>query len=184
VSAPSEPGRLKAFAHFFKSYMSLAALVTAALPVPVASLKLIPTFEAQTKFLSVYTSLFCFLMLAFLFQCRHSFARWMFLRPRRVVALLPLALILTAFALVLVYHATIESAVRLVQETQLLRGMPAGSTVEVLRDTDYLEIPHALRLAGTYLGFFLAAEAAFILMALREYLQDLLGLEERALIER
>jgi len=108
----------------------------------------------------------------------------MFLKPRRAVALLPLALILTAFALVLVYHATIESAVRLVQETQLLRGMPAGPTVEVLRDTDYLEIPHALRLAGTYLGFFLTAEAAFILMALREYLQDLLGLEERALIER
>lgn len=176
------PLRLKAFAGFFKSYMSVAAIVTASLPIPVAAMKLIPTFDAHTKFLSVYTSLFCFLLLAFLFQCRHSLARWMFLRPSRLVTLAPLALILASLGLVILYHASIEQTVRELQDIQLLRGVAGATTQDILNGTDYMEIPHAFRLLSIYLGFFLTAEAAFILMALREYLQDVLGIDDAALI--
>ena len=41
-----------------------------------------------------------------------------------------------------------------------------------------------LPLAACYMGFFLCAEAAFVLMAIREYLQDLLHLGDRELVQR
>ena len=75
---PEDPKRIRTFALFFKRYMSISALVVAALPIPVTSLNLIPTFGIHTKPLSVYTSLFCFLMLAYIFYRRHRLARLMF----------------------------------------------------------------------------------------------------------
>src|SRR5690348_6082893 len=75
---PTNPKRVRSFAIFFKNYMSVSTLVVAALPVPVTSLGFIPTFAAQKNLLSVYTSLFCFLLLGFVFYVRHSFARTMF----------------------------------------------------------------------------------------------------------
>jgi len=56
-----DPKRVRAFASFFKRYMSVSTLVVAALPIPVTALGAIPTFKAHTKLLSVYTPLFCFL---------------------------------------------------------------------------------------------------------------------------
>lgn len=185
MSVPTEPGRLRAFAEFFKNYMSLAALVTASLPIPVAAMKLIPAFEAQSKFLSVYASLFCFLTLAFLFQCRHALSHWMFSRgsAHRTITLLPLLLIAASMICAFSYHATVEDAIRQVQGSLFTRGVVSGTgSDEILKQTDYLEIPHAVRLASLYLGIFLTAEAAFVLMALREYLQDLLGMDEKEML--
>ena len=62
------------------------------------------------------------------------------------------------------------------------RGLPLGSTADVLTHADYGEIHNGYLLVICYLGMFLAAEAAFILMAIREYLQDLLGLTDVQLI--
>src|SRR2546427_3963257 len=67
LDGPTQASRVKGFAAFFKSYMSVWSLVVAALPIPVGAFKLIPTFESQRSYLSVYTSLFCFLSLGFIF---------------------------------------------------------------------------------------------------------------------
>ena|SRR5258708_29098104 len=75
---PTQAQRVKTFAAFFKSYMSVWTIVVAALPIPVAAFKLIPTFEAQRSYLSVYTSLFCFLALGFIFFQRHRLGYYMF----------------------------------------------------------------------------------------------------------
>jgi hypothetical protein len=40
------------------------------------------------------------------------------------------------------------------------------------------EIPYGLWLAVSYLGIFIFAETAFVLMAIREYLQDVLHINE------
>jgi hypothetical protein len=48
----------------------------------------------------------------------------------------------------------------------------------VLKETEIADIPDATALLALYLGVFLLAEAAFILMALREYLQDSLKIAE------
>ena len=45
-----------------------------------------------------------------------------------------------------------------------------------------LDVARSTTLAALYIGMFLTAELAFILMALREYLQDLLKLSEERLI--
>lgn len=51
-----------------------------------------------------------------------------------------------------------------------------------LQTTDIVDIPNQWLLIAFYLAIFLFSEAAFILMALKEYLQDLLGLEDVSII--
>ena len=180
-----EPVRFQAFAKFFKAYMGTAAVVTASLPIPVAALHLIPTYAAQEKFLSTYTSMFCFLMLGYLFYIRHWLGRLMFFTRadghvvlRSFVAFVPLLLILCSLGLVALYHYYLMQS--LVVFTQ--QGV-MNSTTDILKSVDYREIPNSLQLTVCYLGMFLTAETAFILMSLREYLQDVLKLQEASLIK-
>lgn len=210
-SHPTEAARIKAFAAFFKSYMSVSALLLAALPIPVTQVRLIPTFKAQEGILSVYTSLLCFLMFSFLFFWRHSFARWMFPlrgpRGNRVVSNLlpfvPLALIGATIACIIVYHATLASAVHSLKlqfvdvapkyvdtkaplELEKFSVMPDNKvtfTPEfLLEHLDADKVPNAIVLMLSYIGIFLFAESAFTIMALKEYLQDLLHQDDLTLI--
>lgn len=179
-----EPARFAAFAQFFKAYMGTASVVTASLPIPVAALHLIPTYAAQEKFLSTYTSLFCFLMLGYLFYVRHWLGRLMFFTRadghvgfRSVLALTPLLLILASLSFVALYHHYIMDS--LLTFTQ--QGV-VSPTTDILKSVDYREIPDSMQLTVCYLGMFLTAESAFILMALREYLQDVLKIQDASLI--
>src|SRR4051812_14272722 len=70
----SRPTRLALFANFFKGYMSVATIVAAAIPIPITSWKLIPIYSQQRGFLTVYSSMFCFLLLSFVFSIRHLLA--------------------------------------------------------------------------------------------------------------
>jgi len=179
-----EPARFAAFAKFFKAYMGTASVVTASLPIPLAAFHLIPTYAAQEKFLSTYTSMFCFLLLGYLFYIRHSLGRLMFytrpdgrVRLRLFVSFVPLLLILASLGLVFLYHHYLLDSLAVFSE----RGV-MNTTPDVLKAADYREIPDSLALTVCYLGMFLTAEAAFILMALREYLQDVLHIQDESLI--
>lgn len=189
AAAQPEPRRVKAFVQFFKQYMSVSSVIAASLPIPVTALQFIPTYAAQTKFLSVYASLACFLLLGFIFYSRHALARWMFgpVTKRRskfgvCMDLLPLGLILACGCFIVAYHWLLQDSIQEAMGDWVRRGVAIGSTQEVLQKTDYMEIPGAAGLVACYLGIFLAAEAAFVLMAIKEYLQDLLGLSEGELI--
>lgn len=175
-----KPTRIKAFAKFFKSYMSLAGVVAAALPIPVAAFRLLPIFASQRTYFAVYVSLYCFLALAFCFFARHLLSRRMF--PMRGLVWLPLVLIAASFACALGYHALLDHSVREVQSAYIQKGIELTDSSKILEGTDPLEIPHAAALFGLYLGIFLLAELAFVLMALKEYLQDVLGLDETELL--
>jgi hypothetical protein len=164
--------------------MGTAALVTASLPIPVSALQLIPTYAAQSKFLSTYTSMFCFLMLAYLFYIRHALGKLMFFTMadgqvalRTFVSVVPFLLILASLSLVGLYHHYLMDSLTMFSE----RGVLSAST-DVLTSADYRDIPDSLQLTLCYVGMFLTAEAAFILMALREYLQDVLGIQDVELI--
>ena len=87
--APPKPTRLAGFASFFKRYMSVSTIVAAAIPIPVAGWKLIPIYAQQRGFLTVYASLFCFLLLAFVFSIRHRLAHPMFFHGSLVESSLP-----------------------------------------------------------------------------------------------
>jgi len=172
--------RLAAFANFFKGYMSVSTVVAAAIPIPVASWKLIPIYAQQRGFLTVYASLFCFLLLAFVFSIRHRLARPMFFRGRMggLIAALPAVCIFLTLACIVTYHALIQ------QSIAELRGLGFATVdmQQLLDQIDATQIPYAVELAGCYLGIFIFAELAFVLMAIREYLQDLLHLDEVSLL--
>ena len=177
--APENTLRIHAFARFFKNYMSVSTIVAASIPIPVASWKLIPTFAQQRGFLTVYASLFCFLILAFVFSMRHRLGRQMFFNGSfsLTIAWLPSIFIVLTLASIIAYHSVLQSSV---QQLRAL-GLDA-STADLLNRMDSTEIPNALALAASYLGIFAFAEAAFVLMAIREYLQDLLRLDEGSLL--
>ena len=193
VTYPDEPRRVIAFANFFKRYMSISSVVAAALPIPVTLFKLIPTYKVHVGILSTYTPLFCFLALGFIFYIRHPLARLMFpeyltskgepsstgiavFRRELVkpfVTFLPALLILASLLCLYFYHETLNVSLA-------FQGMRAAE--ESLLFTDLQEIDKGTTLLALYLGMFVFAEASFILMAMKEYLQDILGYTEIALI--
>lgn len=176
--------RIRNFGKFFTGYMGTASLVTAALPIPVAKLHLIPTYASQSKFLNTYASLICFLIFAFIFYIRHILARAMFHRtPQQVsargwITVLPFLCIAASIACVIGYHIELDASLSLIAAHGVL-----APTQTLLTQIDYREIPLAEPLIVLYLGMFVFAEAAFVLMAMREYLQEILGLEEQELID-
>jgi hypothetical protein len=178
-TAQPKPTRLAVFANFFKGYMSLSTIVAASIPIPVASWKLIPIYAQQRGFLTVYASLFCFLLLAFAFSIRHRLAGPMFSKGKAgaLIAALPPLFICLTLACIVTYHALIQQSI----EQLRLLGLHF-TTTELLDKVDATEIPFAIALAACYVGIFIFAELAFVLMAIREYLQDLLHLDELSLL--
>src|SRR5207249_3607468 len=55
--------------------MAVSAGIVAVLPIPLAGLKAIPSYARQTGYLSVYASLYCFLLLGFTFFNRDYLAK-------------------------------------------------------------------------------------------------------------
>ena len=189
------PKRLRGFLSFFRGYISLWSVVTAALPIPVTYAGAIPIYTAQKAFLSTYTSLFCFLVLGFLFYSRHFLARHMFpefFRERgqdasvkevgrrtwnTFVSVLPLMLIFGCFFAVYSYHIELVLSLHLALSLRL-----ASPSSKFLQEADLQSIPRQSNLMFFYLLIFLTAECAFALMALKEYLQDVLGLSDLDII--
>jgi hypothetical protein len=179
-----EPRRIRAFANFFKGYMSVSSVVAAALPIPITALHVIPVYDAHTKCLSTYTPLFCFLALAYIFYIRHGLARYMFWRwigldvsrtGRAIVTRLPAILIIATLGWILAYHGILEASVGQMGVSEI------SQRLEILKE----RIPNVIFtvfLVLSYLGIFISAVSAFSLMAIKEYLQDLLKIPESELI--
>jgi hypothetical protein len=266
-SAPTEATRAKHFAAFFKTYMSISTVVVASLPIPVASLHLVKTYSAQTKLFSVYTSLFCFLILGFIFFSRHALGRVLFVNEtggKRFVSSLPLLLIFGSIVMMFLYQSLLSDSLTVAKargqaiaeggemssaylydlehadsedaELALSSGFLSDRDIFVSSEPSTLDalavavatrhkmhqwdtatgqaaqdfyshhiptvayvgnlnsaapdplnvsleaIPWGIRLTAYYLGIFAFAEAAFVLMALKEYLLDLLHLSDISLI--
>ena len=178
-AGPGKSMRIAVFANFFKGYMSVSTIVAASIPIPIATWKLIPIYSQQRGYLTVYASLFCFLLLAFVFSIRHRLAVPMFSKGKMssFIAALPFLFIVLTLACIMTYHAVLQ------QSIEQLRGLGLRfTTADLLDKVDATEIPYAVPLAACYLGIFIFAESAFVLMAIREYLQDLLQLDEIAFL--
>jgi len=173
------PTRFAAFAKFFKGYMSVWAIAAASIPIPIGSWKLIPIYAHQRGFLTVYASLTCFLLLAAVFSIRHRLSVILFSRSRAsaLVAILPFFFLALTLISIFFYHLTLQRSLA------ELRSLGVVSPTRVILDSaDVSDIPYALALSISYLGIFVFAEAAFLLTAVREYLQDALHLDELALL--
>jgi hypothetical protein len=181
----TDPVRIRTFATYFRNYMGISSIVTAALPIPVTLAKFIPIYSFQTKFFSVFTSLFCFLLLAYIFYRRHALAPLMFpylrqrpnVRGSATVSNLPAYCILGCLISVVVYLLCLGISVN--------ASRPGIATFnEFLQSADPSEVPigFQLLLFVCYLGIFLWAMGAFVLMAIKEFLQDTLGITEHELL--
>jgi hypothetical protein len=108
--------------------------------------------------------------------------RWKRSRSIRDIAIsvIPLFLILLSLLCVFTYHATLTHSVRLYQ--QLTAATSRLSFDEVLQQADQTQVSDDSLLMLLYLGIFVTAEAAFVLMAIKEYLQDYLRLDDEKLI--
>jgi hypothetical protein len=222
------------FSTWFRGALSVAAVMTSILPVPVLFLGLLPVYTAQAEFLVFYTPLVCFLTLSYLLYVREILARAMFadlLNPppeldlyygepqgaslrrffRRVRAamlvLLPVALLLISSYSAVQYLSLIHRSVDQVAEQKFLERTAAPSTVQtgdsarlvpndtmqvqasmdslrraVLRTARIDDIPRFNSLNVLFVIIFVSAEVAFILMALKEYAREAMGLTERDLL--
>lgn len=154
--------------------MGVSSVVAAALPIPVTSFNLITVPTGISKTLSVCTSLFCFLTLGMIFFSRHTLARFMFpaLFPKRNFFITvyvapftnPLLYMIASFMCVFFYHSRVGWGV-------------SGDVVRVSQEAATVQRP-------LLYGIFVFAEAGFILMAIKEYLQDLMKLSDLDLIKQ
>jgi len=139
--------------------------------------KLIPVYKVYRQPLSVYTTLFCFLLLGFVFFIRHQLTPLMFRRTKArtlgagLFSFVPLFLIIGSLLAIIFYHL-------LLQQSLAKSVSSAQSSTELLESADLKNIPNGATLMVSYLAFFLMAEGAFILMATKEYLQDAIGIPE------
>ncbi len=182
--------RIRHFVGFFKAYMSVSSLITALLPIPITAFGVIETYKFQTKILATYTSLYCFLVLAFVFFSRHQLGRAMFRKlnsPRqrfwqKAVRLLPMLLIVGSLMFAFAYHEALRNSV---SDKRTSVGLPASEVSDevILERSFESKTPESTRLMIFYLGIFITAEGAFVLMAMREHLQDVLKLTEVELIK-
>jgi hypothetical protein len=200
---PVVPTPIAAFAKHFKGYMAGLAVIAASMPVVTALTHALEVFKDDRLKLSILTSLFCFLVLGYVFYERHALARWMFpeftvtpkaisstpskglLSPlmeshrrvlylkRAAMTLLPLFLIVAAAAFGWTYLNRIDSAI---VQLGAITGPP--ETREGILDKSYVITPYSGATRISYVLMFVFAEAAFILMATREYIQDLLGVSD------
>jgi hypothetical protein len=68
------------------------------------------------------------------------------------------------------------------QDTAKVQPSPDSLQRYVLQTTGVDDIPSFTRLTILYIGIFLSAEIALILMALKEYAKEAMGLTERDLM--
>jgi len=179
-TAPAGPDRVSAFGKYLKGYMSVAATVTAAMPIGAASVGAIPAYHSLERVLAVYASLFCFLLFAYVFYIRQSLARALFSRASSsgTWVIVPLALVVLAMTSGIAYLYVLQQSVDAARDVMIARGVNVVSMADVLTQTDYIDAPNAFVLIALYLGLFVFSEAAFVLMAVREYIQDELGMSD------
>jgi hypothetical protein len=174
--------RLRVFANAFKGYMGVMPLVAAALAPLLTFLKAIPTYESQRTTLATLSGILGFLLLAWLFYVRRTIALGSLVRGFRfMINMTPFLLIVFTVASFIGYFqilgASTGIALDLASKNQWTyaekdKASEFRTGSDVLRHWDDRPIPKSASLQLLYLAIFLCAECAFVLMALREYIND------------
>jgi hypothetical protein len=171
----AQESRLSIFANVFKSYMGIMPLVTAALAPLLTALNVLPTYESQRKPLATMAGVLGFLLLAWIFYVRRTIAlgsithgfRWIF-------NLLPLVLIVGSIGCYIGYANMLDTSMAAISKSN-----PAITRTQALATSSQdMAIPNSVALQLSYLGMFLCAEGAFVMMALRDYCNDVRHISE------
>jgi hypothetical protein len=162
--------------------MSVMPIVTAALAPILTFLKAIPMYESERTTLATLSGILGFLLLAWLFYVRRTIALGSLVRGFRfLINMTPFLLIVGTLAAYLGYsqllQRSLDSALDQAKKGQWTytdadRAVEYKTRSDVLHHWTDRSIPSAVPLQLLYLLIFLAPECAFVLMALREYIND------------
>ncbi|MFZ1012297.1 MAG: hypothetical protein WAN28_03075, partial [Terracidiphilus sp.] len=138
-------------------------------------LNVLPTYESQRKPLATMAGVLGFLLLAWIFYVRRTIALGSITHGfRSVFNLLPLVLISGSVGCYIAYANTLETSLGI-----LSRMNPAVTRAQALGTASQdMVIPASVELQLLYLGMFLCAEGAFVMMALRDYCNDVRHISE------
>jgi len=174
--------RLRVFADAFKGYMGVMPIVAAALAPLLTFLKAIPRYESQRGTLATLSGILGFLLLAWLFYVRRTIALGSLIRGFRfLINMIPFLLIVGTVASFIGYFQLLGvstgTALTLADKNQWTyaekdKSVGFKTESDVLKHWDDRPVPYSASLQLLYLAIFLAAECAFVLMALREYIND------------
>ena len=175
----SQENRLKVFANVFKGYMGVMPLVTAALAPLLTAMGAIPIYEALRKPLATLSGILGFLLLGWVFYVRRTIALGSITRgPRAIINLLPLVLVGASIYSYVNYTKVLDASIDEILKTESKE--PIRSRSEVLKQGGSdASIPDNGYLQLLYLSIFLFAESAFLLMAIREYINDVRQISEK-----
>ena len=103
-----------------------------------------------------------------------------------LIRLLPLLLIFSSLSFVVSYQQLLHKSIYKSLKTSLvekndLEGRKGEGAI-ILENVEFHQIPYSVYLQVLYFGIFLSAMSSFILMALKEYLQDILKISDVDLI--
>lgn len=154
------------------SFLVAWCVVVAALPIIAAQFALVPIYESQRLMLPAYGTFFCLLGFAYVFSLRHGLGRAMFVpsaattntvarRYRFSINMLLACLILASIGAAAIYLWVFESG----RTSPTFPKLPSSSAGAVM-------------LALSYVSMFVLAEGALAIMAVREYLLDVMGLTD------
>lgn len=178
---------LEEFAEAFKSYMGVMPLVAAALAPLLTFLKALHAYESQKTTLATLSGILGFLLLAWVFYVRRTIALGSVTKgPRFIFNLLPFLLIVGAISCFVAYsHALEKSVNQALEDSKGLSYKVDNQAYPFTARSDVLQhwgddhvIPDSTRLQLLYLGIFLCPESAFVVMALREYINTKRNLSE------
>src|SRR5580700_3212139 len=178
--------RLSVFANAFKSYMGVMPLVTAALAPLLTFLNAIPTYESQRATLATLSGILGFLLLAWLFYVRRTIALGSMTRGfRSLINVTPFLLIVGTLVSFICYVSILgkstDAALQLARENpgkyvEQDKSLRFETRNDVLKYWDDRPIPDSTSLQLVFLAIFISAECAFVMMALREYINDTRGI--------
>jgi hypothetical protein len=171
----SQQNRLQVFANVFKGYMGVMPIATAALAPLLTALNVLPVYESQRKPLATMAGLLGFLLLAWLFYVRRTIALGGISRTYRVFFnFCPLLLVLGSIGCYIGYTSALDASI----ETVIASHATLNRTAVLGQWSQENSAPVSTALQLYYLGMFLLAEGAFILMAMREYANDVRQISE------
>lgn len=210
AASPNTPNdnRLKKFAAFFKGYMGVMPLVTAAFAPVLTLAHAIPVFESQRTSLATISGLIGFLLVAWLFSARSvivpimanrfdpsgmlpldtlppraRFVAYMGRYGYRAIAMItPLLLIGLSSFCYFYYLQRMDRVLDSMQQQNLAVNHRTTSRIQLLQDGAVFSLHDGTLLEVLYVGIFINAEAAFVTMALREYGYSELKIKEEEIM--
>jgi len=196
---------LRSFVKYFKRYMGVMPVFTAAVAPIITAARAIPVYKQEAYALSAYSGVLGFLLISWVFYIRKALARFYFgagpdisRRKKIVVGLLPLAFILLSLLCFFQYFRVLKDSVNTVRISDIrsrctqqgirplapqesldnyVSSIARFCTVQPIDRSSALAqetmfVPDEATLMWNYLGIFVWAEIAFIVMALREFLEE------------